>query len=194
MSLTAAQLAQFKRYFDLLSEWNNKFNITAITDPVSIIRYHFLDSVYLGKKVDMSAIKLVCDVGSGGGFPGLPLAITYPHLQVVLVEVSHKKVEFLQAVIDDLGLQNVTICDCDWRTFLRKTVFASDFILVRASLQPEEMLRMFKPSSPYKDATLIYWASEQWQPSDEVAPHVIKQEFYQVGNRKRKLVFLNRVV
>ena len=155
------------------------------------------------------------DVGSGAGFPGLPLKIMMDGCQcppsealasedtrvedllgnpvqgvtLVLMEVSKKKQEFLRAVISELGLENVEIVDIDWRTFLRKTSYEIDLFLARASLQPEELLRMFKPGSPYKHATLIYWAAKQWEAEQKVALFVKREEPYTVGDKKRKLVF-----
>lgn len=130
----------------------------------------------------------IADVGTGAGFPGLALKIKYPHLQVILIEVLQKRINFLQSVIDDLQLTNISIYSHDWRTFLRKTDYKLDLICSRASLHPAELLRMFQPSSPYKNALLAYWASIEWQPEGKEAAHILKTCEYHVKDRTRKYV------
>jgi 16S rRNA (guanine527-N7)-methyltransferase len=192
-SLSKEELARFKTYAQLLYEWNQKFNITAVEDIPAIISHHFQDSLRLSTALDISTLSTLVDVGSGGGFPGIPLAIKYPHLKVILIEVSHKKVQFLEEVIGQLGLEDqVSIYDRDWRTFLRTSDFDVDVICARASLQPEELLRMFKPGSPYKDGLLVYYASKQWEPSEKVRPFVQEFVTYKVGHKSRRLALLKR--
>ena len=120
-NLSERQLEQFKQYYTLLIEANVLFNITAITDVESVIAYHFEDSIKVGNVIDITSITSICDIGTGGGFPGIPLKISYPHLKVLLLEVSQKKITFLEQVVSKLGLKDVETCDFDWRTFLRKT-------------------------------------------------------------------------
>ncbi|HBY06035.1 TPA: 16S rRNA (guanine(527)-N(7))-methyltransferase RsmG [Candidatus Dependentiae bacterium] len=188
-SLTEQQLAQFQQYYELLIEWNRVHNLTTITDLKEVIHYHFLDSLLLGKFVDFSTLSAIADIGTGAGFPGLPLKIKYPHLSVVLIEVTEKKRQFLRVVCEALGLENVEIEALDWRTFLRKTSYHIDLFCARASLQPEELIFMLKPSSPYRDATLVYWAANDWQSLPKEAPLILKEELYRVGARWRKYVF-----
>jgi len=187
--LTPVQEEQFAKYFKLLIEWSEKINLTTITAPSSIIRYHFQDSLQLGHAVGLTGQETIVDVGSGGGFPGIPLAIKYPQMSIILIEVSHKKITFLDTVINALALENVEIYTYDWRTFLRKTEYDVDYICARASLHPDELIRMFKPASPYRDATLVYWASVQWEPEKKEASFMAEEFTYTVGNKRRKLVF-----
>lgn len=187
--LTAEHMEKFKRYLQLLQQWNDRFNITAHVDPVNIITYHFYDSLALSSFVDLTDPVSLGDVGTGGGFPGLPLKIMYPHVKLVLIEVNAKKREFLAEVVKQLELENVIISELDWRTFLRQTSYNLDYVVARASLQPSELLRMFKPSSGYKDATLVYWASAQWQPESKEASHIVRDESYQVDTKTRRLIF-----
>jgi 16S rRNA (guanine527-N7)-methyltransferase len=190
--LTEQQEKQFAQYITLLIEWSEKINLTTIKAPTAVIRYHFQDSLQLGHVIDLNKEQTIVDVGSGGGFPGIPLAIKYPDLHVVLVEVSQKKVNFLDTVISALKLKNIEIYTQDWRTFLRQTDYPANYICARASLQPEELIRMFKPASPYKEVTLVYWAATQWAPEGKVIPFVQKEFPYSVGNRKHKLVFFKK--
>lgn len=184
--LSDIQLAQYQQYYTLLIQANELFNITAITDVEKVIPYHFADSLKVTKFVDFTKLRSIADVGTGGGFPGIPLKIKFPELQVTLIEVSQKKRDFLQQVITALNLQRIGLCDLDWRTFLRKTDTTIDLFCARASLQPDELIRVFAPSSPYKGSTLVYWAAQDWQPSVKESTYLKACYPYLVGDRKRK--------
>lgn len=189
--LSAEQLTQFQHYCDLLLSWNEQFNLTAITEVKGVITRHFADSLVLRRFLDLHSVSTVADIGSGAGFPGLPLKIVYPELEMVLIEVNHKKRRFLAQVIEDLKLQDVYVCDLDFRTFLRTSEGAVDLFLTRASLDPSELIRMFKPASPYRAAELVYWAAAEWEPSEKVLPYVRRVESYILSHKKRKLVFMS---
>lgn len=192
-NLTDSQLEQFKNFYELLQKYNSYYNLTTVIELKSVIHNHFQDSLALANLINLEEIGCIVDVGSGGGFPGLPLKIVYPHLNVILIEVIHKKVEFLTAVINQLSLKNIETCSYDWRTFLRKTDYKVDFFCARASLSVQELLRLFKPSCYYKDSKLVYWASNNWVPLQEETQYITKQFPYSVGNKKRNLVlFENR--
>ena len=119
--LSDKQVQQFQRYVDLLLEWNQKVNLTAITNKVAIVHDHFRDSLQIGRFIDIKTLTAIADVGTGGGFPGIPLKIKYPHLRVILIEVNRKKIMFLEHLIEELGLKEIELYTLDWRTFLRKT-------------------------------------------------------------------------
>lgn len=109
LALTPPQLAQFARYEELLLAWNEQLNLTAIRDPAGIRLRHFLDSLTCATVTgDLSGQRLI-DVGSGAGFPGLPLKLLYPSLHLVLVESVGKKARFLKAVVADLALTGVAV-------------------------------------------------------------------------------------
>ncbi len=185
------QLAQFQNYVSYLLECNEFFNITAISELSGVVRQHFQDSLALAKFTDLNKIKSIIDVGSGGGFPGVPLKIMYPHLHVVLIEVNKKKQEFLADVIKMLGLENVTVCGLDWRTFLRNTNYEADLFVTRAALDDLELVRMFKPACPYNKATLVYWAAKDWEPHPKAAPLIVRTESYKLGAKERRLIFMS---
>lgn len=109
IALDAAQLERFERYGALLREWNERVNLTAITAPEEIVRKHFLDSLTLLLARPVRPSAEVIDVGTGAGFPGLPLAIARQDARVTLVESVAKKVRFLEAVIAALALPNVEV-------------------------------------------------------------------------------------
>ncbi len=192
LSLTPKMLEQFKTYYEMLIDANELFNLTTITDLQAVLAYHFEDSLMLNEFIPLSTVTSLADIGSGAGFPGIPLKIKFPELSVSLIEVSHKKVQFLQEVFQALGLEGINVSTYDWRTYVRKTNDQIDLFCARASLHPGELLRMFKPSSPYKDKKLIYWASEQWTPEDDEVFFIADEYPYKIRNKKRKLILFQK--
>ncbi len=188
-SLTERQQEQFLSYFNFLIAENKKFNITAITDFSSVVNDHFTDALALSEKMDLQNCKSLIDVGTGGGLPGIPLKILYPHLEVLLIEVNQKKANFLEEVAALLNLDHVAVCDQDWRSFLRGYDKKADVVVSRASLSVAELLRMFKQSSIIKDATLVYWASKYWNATQSEAEFLEKEESYNVDHKLRRLIF-----
>lgn len=186
--LTDDQVKTFERYIELLLAWNENMSLTAITRPEQIILDHFMDSLEITQMTPIDKLHMIADVGSGAGFPGVPLKIKYPHLKIVLIEVVGKKIAFLRNLIQELDLKDVELYTVDWRTFLRKTNYPIDLFLTRASLPMSELFRMFKPSSPYKQAQLIYWASKLWEATDEEKAFMKDEYAYQLGHKKRKLI------
>jgi 16S rRNA (guanine527-N7)-methyltransferase len=106
--LTGAQVAQFEGYQQALTEWNAHTNLTAITAPDEVRVRHFLDSLTVAQAVPMVDGLRLIDVGTGGGFPGLPLAMAFPAIQVTLLEATGKKINFLEHVISLTGVKNAT--------------------------------------------------------------------------------------
>ena len=107
ISLTESQKEQFDKFYELLVEWNKVMNLTGITEYKEVNEKHFIDSLSLVKAIDVSGIKTVIDVGTGAGFPGIPLKIAFPHLKVVLLDSLNKRINFLNAVIAELGLKDI---------------------------------------------------------------------------------------
>lgn len=107
VTLTESQVEQFIRYYELLLEWNSVMNLTAITSYDEVMKKHFVDSASLIKAMDLSKPLSVIDVGTGAGFPGLALKIAFPELKVTLLDSLNKRISFLNAVIEELGLTGV---------------------------------------------------------------------------------------
>lgn len=105
--LTEKQLKQFELYYDMLIEKNKVMNLTAITEFDEVLEKHFLDSVSLIRAVDLHQSLKVMDLGTGAGFPGIPLKIVFPNIQVTLADSLNKRVLFLNEVVEALGLEQV---------------------------------------------------------------------------------------
>lgn len=105
IELSELQLEQFYNYMNILIEWNKFMNLTGITKPEEVITKHFIDSLTVLDKIDKSAS--VIDVGTGAGFPGIPIKIVFPETKVVLLDSLNKRIKFLNEVIEKLELKNI---------------------------------------------------------------------------------------
>jgi len=107
VTLSECQIEQFLQYYEMLAEWNEVMNLTAITEYDDVMKKHFVDSVSLIKAYDVSKESTVIDVGTGAGFPGLALKIAFPELKITLLDSLNKRIQFLNEVIEQLGLSGV---------------------------------------------------------------------------------------
>ena len=107
VELSPEQIQQFLTYYEMLVEWNEVMNLTAITEYEEVMKKHFVDSLSLVQTFDVSKKVSVIDVGTGAGFPGLALKIAYPNMKVTLLDSLNKRINFLNAVIEKLGLTDV---------------------------------------------------------------------------------------
>ena len=136
LTFTPDQLSQFQRYAALLKEWNEKMNLTAISEESEVIEKHFLDCLIPAKSLSIDG-KTCCDLGTGAGFPGLVWAIAYPTAKIILVEATGKKCTFLAEVVKQLNLQNVRILNRRAEELNNKNQF--DIVVARA-LAPRPIL------------------------------------------------------
>ena len=108
LELTEVQYEQFIKYMRLLQEWNEKINLTAITEDEEVIKKHFIDCIKAFKSDAIKNARNIIDVGTGAGFPGLPIAIMNQNVEVTLLDSLNKRINYLNIVVRELGLKNVT--------------------------------------------------------------------------------------
>ncbi|MBO5120402.1 MAG: 16S rRNA (guanine(527)-N(7))-methyltransferase RsmG [Bacilli bacterium] len=136
IELTEEQLIKLNNFYKLLVEWNEKINLTRITEEEDVYLKHFYDSLTIAKVVDLSTKKTLCDVGTGAGFPGIVLKIVYPNLKITLVDSLLKRVNYLNTIIKDLGLENIQAIHSRGEDFKEKF----DIVTARAVANIEKLL------------------------------------------------------
>lgn len=130
IKFTEEQLNQFYKYMNLLLEWNEKINLTAITDPNEVILKHFIDSLTINKYIKENST--LADVGTGAGFPGIPLKILRPDLKITLVDSLNKRINFLNEVINKLNLVNIETVHSRIEDFGKDKKYRESFDFVTA--------------------------------------------------------------
>lgn len=136
IELTEEQLVKLNKFYNLLIEWNEKINLTRITEEKEVYLKHFYDSLTISKVVDLSTKETLCDVGTGAGFPGIVLKIVYPNLKITLVDSLLKRVNYLNAIISDLELENIHAIHSRGEDFKEKF----DVVTARAVANIEKLL------------------------------------------------------
>lgn len=107
ISLTDEKLNQLALFYQLLLSWNEKMNLTRITNQEEVYLKHFYDSLTLYKEIKLETVDTLCDVGSGAGFPGIVLKIAFPNLDITLIDSLQKRVNYLNEIIKELKLSNI---------------------------------------------------------------------------------------
>ena len=130
--LSPQQLNQFELYYHILIDWNEKMNLTAITDKPEVYLKHFFDSISPAFYYDFTQITSICDVGAGAGFPSIPLKICFPHLKLSIVDSLQKRITFLNHLASQLELQDVAFYHDRAETFGRKEGIRESFDVVIA--------------------------------------------------------------
>lgn len=131
IELSEQQQQQFQTYYQMLVEWNEKMNLTSITEEHEVYLKHFYDSIAPSFYADFSQSMSLCDVGAGAGFPSIPLKIIFPNLKVTIVDSLNKRIQFLNQLADALGLQDVSFVHDRAETF-GKGVYRDSYDIVTA--------------------------------------------------------------
>lgn len=132
IELSEYQLRQFEAYYETLVEWNEKMNLTAITNREEVYLKHFYDSISAAFHFDFKQVQSVCDVGAGAGFPSLPLKICFPHLKISIVDSLQKRITFLNHLADKLKLEDTYFYHDRAETFGRNKEHRESYDLVTA--------------------------------------------------------------
>lgn len=163
IELSDRQMEQFNLYYKLLIEWNEKINLTAITDLEEVYLKHFYDSITLAFSEDLSAgQKSLCDVGSGAGFPSIPLKIVFPNLQITIVDSLNKRIKFLDLLVETLGLDGVNLYHDRAETFGQNPKFREqfDFVTARAVARLSILSELCLPLAKVNGAFLALKAAK----------------------------------
>ena len=132
IEVTDKKLEQLEKYYELLIEYNKVMNLTGITEQDEVYLKHFYDSLTISKIIDLKEENSLCDLGSGAGFPGIVIKIFYPKLKIVLVDSLNKRINFLNIVIKELGLENIVAIHDRIEEFAKENEEKFDIVTARA--------------------------------------------------------------
>ena len=132
INITDDMINKLNKYYEMLISWNEKINLTSITQKEEVYLKHFYDSLTLIKSYDLTKNISVCDVGTGAGFPGLVLKVVFPNLNVTLVDALNKRVKFLNEVIKELNLKNIVAVHQRAEEFAKENREKFDIVTSRA--------------------------------------------------------------
>ena len=127
--LTDVQKRQFDRYYELLIEWNRVMNLTGITEYDEVNLKHFTDSLTIVRIKDMENVSTLIDVGTGAGFPGIPIKIAFPYIKVTLLDSLNKRIKFLNQVVEELDLEDVVTLHGRAEDYAKKEEYREQFDL-----------------------------------------------------------------
>jgi len=181
------QVRQIQQYIGILLAWNDKVNLTAIRDPLEILYRHFCESMFAGISAPVENGRLA-DVGSGGGFPGLPLKILRPGLQVFLIESNLKKATFLLEVIRELGLRDTQVIVRRYEE-LGEELTPLDFVCSRALGEFPKFLE-WAHSAQISARQVILWIGANDLPAIQKIPAWNWREPIPVPNSLRRLLLI----
>ncbi len=171
ISISKEQMDMFDLYYQLLVEWNEKINLTTITEYEEVVKKHFLDSCLLLKEYKLNYFdgKSIIDIGTGAGFPGIPLAIMNPNASFTLVDSLNKRIDFLQVVVKKLGLKNIKLFHGRAEDYGRNVEFREnfDYCVSRAVAGLPLLLEYCSPFIKKNGCLLLYKSKKVTQEIEE---------------------------
>lgn len=209
IDITDYQEQQLQRYYDILSEWNKKINLTAITEYKDVVVKHFLDSalilkseLFVGQILSDAGNSSVLDLGTGAGFPGIVLAVLYPGYHYTLVDSLNKRIEFLHIIKEELGLDQIRLYHGRAEDFGRDPEFRNqyDFVVSRAVAELPVLLEycipFVKPEGyfiSYKGKKCEEEIKLSQRALQELNVFVERKEQYILSGEERYLLFLKNL-
>jgi 16S rRNA (guanine527-N7)-methyltransferase len=188
ISLSPYQLEQFDLYFKLLVEWNEKMNLTAITEKEEVYLKHFYDSISAAFYYDFNKQLSICDIGAGAGFPSIPLKICFPNLRVTIVDSLQKRITFLNHLATQLKLDNVAFYHDRAETFAKRDGMRESYditmarAVARLSVLSELCLPLVKVGGTF--IAMKAAAAEEEMEKGKHAVKVLGGEIKQIENFK----------
>lgn len=181
IEITEDQLQKLNKFYELLVEWNEKINLTRITEKEDVYLKHFYDSLTITKVIDLTKVNTLCDIGTGAGFPGVVLKIMYPNLKITLVDALQKRVNYLNEIIKELDLKDIEALHVRGEDLKEKY----DVVTSRAVANIEKLLT-YTMHLVNKDGVMI---AMKGNIEDELTKEVEDKI-----NRKYKIVEINKFI
>lgn len=132
IELTEEQISKLEKFYQLLISWNEKMNLTRITEKAEVYLKHFYDSLTIVKVINLNEAKTLCDVGSGAGFPGIVLKIAFPNIKITLIDSLQKRVNYLNEIIKELDLTNIKAIHTRAEDYAKENREIFDIVTARA--------------------------------------------------------------
>ena len=196
IELSDEQYNQFQTYYRLLVEWNDKINLTAITDERDVFMKHFYDSICLIKGVKLHNQSLL-DVGSGAGFPSIPLKIIYPDLKITIIDALNKRIKFLQILVNDLNI-DAELIHGRAEDYMRKHCF--DLVTARAVANLNMLSELCIPFAKIdglfiamKGPKLVEELETSNTAIEVLGGKVVEDIMYSIENQERHLLVVQKI-
>ena len=193
ISLTDKQASQFKEYYEMLIETNKVMNLTAVTEFEDVVRKHFIDSIMIARVLDVEKIRSVVDIGTGAGFPGLPLKIVYPHISLTLVDSLGKRVRFLQAVVDKLELTDTVAVHSRSEDLARNKKYREKFDLCTARAVAAPYVKERGYFSAYKSGNIAEEIENAGKAITVLGGEIENADIFDFYDMKRSIVLVKKI-
>lgn len=201
IEITGRQAGQFKDYYEILVETNKVMNLTAVTEFKEVVSRHFLDSAMAVKYYDFSTVHNFIDVGTGAGFPGIPIKILYPQISATLLDSLGKRLTFLKKIVDNLNLDRVELVHGRAEDFGRNPDYREkyDLCFSRAVANLSTLSEYCVPFIKRGGTFLAYKSGEMEEELEKAKPAIKKLgcktgrvERFSLGDAGRSLIFIER--